>query len=95
MSVGGQVVRVVHEKDAVWVSTREIVHRRGVRGLAREQVAIYVQATDEAREIKTGDSLWWQGRNAYWTPKPDDGREDVPIPRIGYSHEPKKLALVK
>lgn len=35
-----------------------------------------------------GDSVWWQGDKAYWTPA--DGRfADKAIERLGYSHSPK------
>ena len=40
----------------------------------------------DPKEMKIGDSLWWQGNKAMWTPKPDDGREDVVLERVGYSH---------
>lgn len=34
--------------------------------------------------VDRGGSIWWQGPNAYWTPK-DGSLKDQPIPRIGYS----------
>ena len=93
MSVGGQVIAVSIEPEKVWVNTREIVYKNDQRTLG-DQCAIYVVRNDNSLQIKQGDSLWWQGRSAYWTPKPDDGREDVAIKRIGYSHEPAKPRLV-
>jgi hypothetical protein len=36
--------------------------------------------------MKVGDRLWWQGMRAMWTPKPDDGREDIVLERVGFSH---------
>ena len=74
MSVGGEVVMVVLEPDKIWVNTREIVLSHGQRALGG-QCAIYVERNEDALQIKQGDSLWWQGRKAYWTPKPGDGRE--------------------
>lgn len=37
-------------------------------------------------DIRVGDTVWWQGRNAYWTPA-DRKREDVSLNRIGYSFD--------
>lgn len=33
---------------------------------------------------RPGDSLWWQGRYAYWTPA-DKSQQDVRLERIGYA----------
>ncbi len=47
------------------------------------------------RHMSPGDTVWWQGRKAFWTPRdrrlPDgDGvwhlAEDVELARVGYSY---------
>lgn len=35
--------------------------------------------------IRIGDDVWWQSGVVYWTPNPRDGREDVKLPKVGYS----------
>lgn len=85
MSVGGKVVEVIPLEDRIWVNTREQVwYPPEQRWHDGSECAIYVQRTFDAERIQPGDSLWWQGRDAYWTPK-DRSVEDMPIPRIGYS----------
>jgi hypothetical protein len=82
--VGGKVVEVNGDYDHVEVIVED----------ENEKLAIKVQVTDDARWIDEGDSLWWQGRNAYWTPKSSiDHREDVKIPRIGYSYKPEVIKI--
>ena len=74
MSVGGKVIEVIPGEDRVWVNTLDY----------SEKCAIYVQRNNDSEQIKAGDSLWWQGREAYWTPQ-DAHVIDHPIPRIGFS----------
>lgn len=50
-----------------------------------ERCAIYVEKNEKSQRIQIGDSLWWQGRTAYWTPQCRTQGEDIPIRRIGYS----------
>jgi len=62
-----------------------------------EKLAIKVAVSAKARSISDGDSVWWQGRKAYWTPKNHKGEwikeaSDIEIPRIGYSYTPKALS---
>lgn len=55
--------------------------------------AIMVERNQASERIQIGDSLWWQGRSAMWTPQENcgkpDGRQgvdfDIIIPRVGYS----------
>lgn len=82
MSVGGKVVETIVLADKVWVNTRE--RQSG------DECAIYVERTPESRTISNGDSLWWQGRNAYWTPRSGSMKRNPPftdrkIARIGCS----------
>ncbi len=54
---------------------------------------IYVEKNPNSLAIEFGDSIWWQSRTAYWTPRlpgnakcgTNDVMRDIPIPRIGYS----------
>ena len=85
--VGGKVINMVRLADCVWVQCEETTRtyddsgRR--KGQYSTQCAIRVR---DAKEMKVGDSLWWQGNRAMWTPKPDDGREDIVLERVGCSH---------
>jgi hypothetical protein len=88
MSVGGKVGEVMDCGDVLWVNTIE--PRTGV------YCAIYVEKTAESRSIGEGDSLWWQGPNAYWTPRSIGGEmpfSDREIRRRGYSGISREQAL--
>ena len=74
--VGGVVINIVTTGEGVWVQCLDATY-------SQDTCAIRVKNADG---MKVGDRLWWQGRRAYWTPKPDDGREDVVLERVGYSH---------
>lgn len=76
MSVGGRVVETIVLEDRVWVNTEEPA--------SGDLCAIYVERTPESRTIGEGDSLWWQGRTAYWTPT-NRAFEDMELERIGFS----------
>lgn len=78
MSVGGKVLEVIDRGDALWVNTSD----------HGDECAIYVERNPVSLNVQPGDVLWWQGRNAYWTPKRPGVTMpfyDKPIPRIGYS----------
>lgn len=80
MSVGGRVVETIDlpEQQRVWVNTEERA--------SGERCAIYVERTDAARAVSPGDSLWWQGEHAYWTPvKAGRPFSDYQLTRIGGS----------
>lgn len=86
--VGGIVIEVIQSVDSrpdvIWVNAKETV--RGYN----DEGAIYVEKNDTSLQIKSGDSIWWQGRFAMWTPKDvTDGKcgvdYDIQIPRVGYS----------
>jgi hypothetical protein len=74
--VGGQVINIVKTNDSTWVQCLD-------RTYTNDTCAIRVK---DAKEMKVGDRLWWHGSRAMWTPKPDDGREDIVLERVGYSH---------
>lgn len=76
--VGGKVEETIILDARVWVNCR------GTGGERRETCAVYVERNADSEAIKPGDSFWWQGGNAYWTPT-DRGRVDVAIERRSYS----------
>lgn len=89
--VGGTVIEVVDLATKVYVNCAD--KPRGRK--KADECAIYVKRTPESEKIEIGDSIWWQGRVAYWTTCANRnghnrGLEcgvdyDIPIPRIGYS----------
>lgn len=86
MSVGGIVVETLVMPGRVWVDTEDAD--------AGDRCAIYVEATPEARSISEGDSLWWQGLWAMWTPR-SRAFHDLKLPRIGCSGISRADALAR
>lgn len=102
--VGGKVKSVLDCGSRVWINCRSTTcYRRKPPGCLGEncphdECTIYVERNDNSLKIKAGDTVWWQGRNAMWTPsenayhhdddEPRGGagtRFDIEIPRLGYS----------
>jgi hypothetical protein len=83
MSVGGKVVETIVLDDRVWVNTRE--------PQSGDLCAIYVERTPESRTMGEGDSLWWHGAHAYWTPT-NRAFEDRKLKRIGFSGVSRPVA---
>lgn len=91
--VGGIVKEVLFVGNRVWVNAKDTTYT--------DECAIYVERNANSERIKPGDSIWWQGRMAMWTPAGSSGYAerqgidwDIEIPRIGYSgayHPAKKL----
>ena len=91
--IGGTVIKVKELPDKIWVNCEE--------DCSTSQCAIYVEKNAKSKLIEPGDSVWWQGIYAMWTPycncgndpaKPGfvEGRKagkdyDIKIPRIGFS----------
>lgn len=94
--IGGTVVKTKVLKDRVWINCEE--------DNSTSQCAIYVEKNPKSLCIEPGDSVWWQGGYALWTPyfnrnKPagKGGKDyDIRIPKIGFSGvaEPKDNNLV-
>ena len=62
--IGGTVIEVSESKkrpEIVFVDCRE---KR-----SKSTCAIYVEKNANSLAIEVGDSVWWQGRLAMWTPK--------------------------
>jgi hypothetical protein len=85
--VGGVVINIVRLSDCAWVQCEDTTYYYDKAGRRKksytDHCAIRVK---DPKEMKVGDRLWWQGSRAMWTPKPDDGREDIVLERVGYSH---------
>lgn len=96
--VGGIVIEVSEvkgEPDILYVDCADRTTRRG----KPDTCAICVQKNATSERIQIGDSLWWQGGWAMWTPKENRLTEerstraghkcgvdyDIRIPRVGYS----------
>lgn len=83
--VGGTVIEVISnietKPDAVWVNAKDMAHG--------DECAIYVEKNETSLQINVGDSIWWQGGYAMWTPREvvesGIGKGDIQIPRIGFS----------
>ncbi len=79
--VGGVVIDIVKISQAKWwVNCAEHFDRK-----SPDQCAIYLNPAGEPVDV--GDSVWWQGAYAYWTPA-DRTRADVRLWRIGFSGVP-------
>jgi len=80
--VGGTVETITQDDNTLRILVWEKQYRKP------QYLAIRVQPTDDALLIRPGDSVWWQGDVVLWTPI-DKSRQDIQIPRIGYSFTPK------
>lgn len=91
--IGGRVIEVAEVPDRPDVLFVDVADRpyRTV-----ETCAIYVERNEQSLQIEVGDTVWWHGRLAMWTPQSnigyhlhDDAQQgvdfDIKIPRIGYS----------
>lgn len=74
--VGGTVIETIDMGNRVWINCKE----------RNDVCAINVVRNVDALIVCPGDQIWWQGRNAFWTPQnAAKGIFDITIPRIGYS----------
>ena len=94
--VGGKVIGITRAADRTHVNVQDRNYR--------DTCCIYIEekrrSDDTPVQIEVGDSLWWQGRDAMWTPAAnrvscEAGEKlghkcgvhyDIRLPRIGYSH---------
>ena len=75
--VGGVVIEIILLADRVWIDCRDRAHTCST-------CAIYVERNADSEAIRVGDSVWWQGTFAFWTPTSHEF-EDRKIERIGFS----------
>ncbi|TXH55024.1 MAG: hypothetical protein E6Q97_09745 [Desulfurellales bacterium] len=97
--VGGIVIEVCDhptDRHKLWVNCADRAYRKQKHP---DECAIYVEKNETSARIQIGDGLWWQGRDAMWTPQENRGSQeerekrglkcgvdyDIRIPRIGYS----------
>lgn len=84
--VGGIVITTITDGDRIYINCRENIKR------GRPQTcAIYVEKNADSEQIRPGDSVWWQGNRAMWTPT-DRRVVDKEIPRRSYSGVKSPLA---
>jgi hypothetical protein len=74
--VGGIVIEVAEVKDQSDVLFIDCHDRHYC-----ETCAIYVEKNETSLRIEPGDSIWWQGRYAMWTPKANADK-----PNCGHRH---------
>lgn len=90
MVVGDMVIEVSEVKDRPEVLFVDLCDRKG-----KDTCAIYVSKSVVSQRIQVGDTVWWQGLKAFWTPQrvrlAEDATEfdcgvhfDIEIPRVGH-----------
>lgn len=79
--VGGLVREVLVLEDRVWINTFEAKN-------PKVELAIEVKREPAAECIDMGDSIWWQQKNAYWTPV-GKAFSDYRLERLGSSGVPR------
>lgn len=72
--VGGKVIRVDEAKSKVRIECQD----------GNDKATIFVEKNEDSQAIEPGDTVWWQGKLAYWTPTTGVD-QDVAIPRLGFS----------
>lgn len=81
--VGGTIIEIRTVSSAkVWLNVRENTDRR-----VKLELGIYVNPM--GYRLRRGDSIWWQGGHAMWTPMPRTDKVDVKLPRYGTSGAPR------
>ena len=97
--VGGTVIEVCDVPGRPDVLFVDCADMPGKWAKKPDTCAILVERNAASEKIQVGDSIWWQGRRALWTPLANrgsvDSREraglkqgvdwDIEIPRVGYS----------
>jgi hypothetical protein len=89
--VGGKVIGIVRKRgEPTTVNVEDTHHPGDTCG-----IEVWERRADNGTPvvIEIGDSIWWQGREAMWTPhvrtnRPPDkcGKTwDIHLPRVGYS----------
>lgn len=53
-----------------------------------DECAVYADPI-EAKDVKPGDRIWWQGGTIYWTTA-DERIVEKELPKIGFSFDPRK-----
>ena len=79
--VGGMIIAVVKGAKKITATVGEQPYSK--------LNTLCVDLAPTEHDLDLGDTLWWQGKYAYWTPA-DHSREDVRIPRLSYSYQEVK-----
>jgi hypothetical protein len=74
--VGGIVIETIDTGDRIWVNCKDRDYSN--------TCAIYIERTPESRSISEGDSIWWQGWSAFWTPS-NNAFHDKKLRRTSFS----------
>lgn len=76
--IGGVIIDILTkgETTLLWCMNRE-----------NDEGAIFVK--NEAEMPEVGDRVWWQGHQAFWTPKDERFVERV-LQRVGYNFDPRR-----
>lgn len=83
--IGGTVIETVDAGDRIWINCQ--IKTSGIT----HECAINVERDAKALTVADGDTVWWQGKEAMWTPKGfhPNGKSgidfDIRLKRIGYS----------
>lgn len=88
--VGGMVITTIADGDRIYVNCQERLTHKG----RPQTCAIYVERNADSEQIRPGDTVWWQGKRAMWTPT-DRHVVEKEIPRRSYSGVQSPLARKK
>lgn len=58
--IGGTVVEIIEETERIFLNVQSEVY-------PTDHSAIYVERDKDSERIELGDTIWWQGRFAYWS----------------------------
>lgn len=84
--VGGIVIEAAERDGRIYIDCQD--------RSSKDTSAIWLEKNETSLRIRMGDSIWWQGDQAMWTPEIVDSTAagmvcgvhyDIKIPRIGYS----------
>jgi hypothetical protein len=62
-----------------------------VEGTRRDDKSRWcVRVWEREHRVETGDQVWWEGKQVYWSPR-EGVRRDIPLTKIGYAFPPGTL----
>lgn len=80
---GGKVVETIELEDKIWVNCEdETVPQWNDKNFAPKQSAIYIEKTAAGRCVQDGDTIFWEGEYALWTPR-KKAFTDYKLKRVG------------
>lgn len=75
--IGGKIIETKLTSDRVWLDVQDTTYPKDI-------CALYVVRNQDSERIRVGDSVWWQGKNLFWT-RADKSIVEKAIPRASYS----------